>query len=937
MRLKRLELFGFKSFADRTVLDFGARLSGIVGPNGCGKSNVVDAVRWVLGETRPTSMRGDEMVDVIFKGSTSRPGLAVAEVTLILDNSEGVLEERGEEVSVTRRVFKSGEGEYLIDGIKVRLKDVREMLFDTGLGSRGYSVLEQGRIDAVLSANPVDRRAIFEEAAGISRYRQRRKEAESRLARVHADLVRLEDVVGELEKRSRSLKLQAGKAKRYVEARDAWKLEGTRYARHQVHALDLELLALRTELARLAEREAELRAERDRAEADVGAREREQEALSGEVARLGAESSDLAGDVRALDERTAQLATRVGAWETAAREEAERALELESRLAERREERARTAAELAALAEREGGARAALVREEESARDLARRYAEARQGAEQRSERVLELLHERTSARNAVEHHSQGLAPLEERVQRARTRSEEALRTLAEARSKAELAEADAGRAEAALKAGEERRTEFEREADELEREVTHLDAERGKQELERTRLTSRVDTLLDRERELEGLDAGARAVVEAAGGDEGPALSGALRGLVADHLRTHSRTARALDSVLGARAQAIVLADRADAASVLAWLKAREGGLVSLALPDGLGAAAVRGVPPALLERDGVQGRLRERVRPAAGFEALCDVLLDGVVLVRDVELALALALEFPLQRFVTEAGDLIEAGGAVGGHRDVAQGPVGRRSHAADLALLVEAADQEIERLSAQLSGVAHRREEKRRGLDELLEELAAERQALARAKSAVDGTRARVQDLEEAAALFRREEETIAEERARLSVALAGARGRLARAEAAFGEENALLEQAEALRRELEVRREELARAESHAKVEATRLGEQRSGHERRVRDLDRGIGELDLELGRANRLVEENRASSARGARGGARSHARPARRRSSSGGATRASRASSRACWARPACAASRSRSAPSRARTRCGARRRTSRSPPTTS
>ena len=250
MRLKRLELFGFKSFADRTVLDFGARLSGIVGPNGCGKSNVVDAVRWVLGETRPTSMRGDEMVDVIFKGSTSRPALAVAEVTLILDNSDGLLEDRGEEVSVTRRVFKSGEGEYLIDGIRMRLKDVREMLFDTGLGSRGYSVLEQGRIDAVLSANPIDRRSIFEEAAGISRYRQRRKEAESRLGRVEADLVRLEDVVGELEKRSRSLKLQAGKAKRFVEARDAWRVQGVRFARHQAYALDRELDLLRAELAR---------------------------------------------------------------------------------------------------------------------------------------------------------------------------------------------------------------------------------------------------------------------------------------------------------------------------------------------------------------------------------------------------------------------------------------------------------------------------------------------------------------------------------------------------------------------------------------------------------------------------------------------------------------------------------------------------------------
>ncbi|MEQ1894365.1 MAG: AAA family ATPase, partial [Planctomycetota bacterium] len=153
MRLKRLELFGFKSFADRMVLDFSSPVVGIVGPNGCGKSNVVDAVRWVLGETRPTSMRGGEMTDVIFKGSASRPALSVAEVTLVLDNADGELEGKGAEVAVTRRVYRSGEGEYLIDGGVVRLKDVREMLYGTGLGSRGYSVLEQGKIDAILSAN----------------------------------------------------------------------------------------------------------------------------------------------------------------------------------------------------------------------------------------------------------------------------------------------------------------------------------------------------------------------------------------------------------------------------------------------------------------------------------------------------------------------------------------------------------------------------------------------------------------------------------------------------------------------------------------------------------------------------------------------------------------------------------------------------------------
>ncbi|MFN0008919.1 MAG: AAA family ATPase, partial [Planctomycetota bacterium] len=265
MRLKRLELFGFKSFADRTVFEFGDQtLTGVVGPNGCGKSNVVDSVRWVLGEQRPTSMRGSEMTDVIFKGSTSRAALSVAEVSLILDNGSARLENRGAEVSITRRVFASGEGEYLIDGDPVRLKDVREMLFDTGLGSRGYSVLEQGRIDAVLSANPLERRRIFEEAAGISRYRQRKVEAELRLSKVADDMARLDDLLGELSTRVRSLKIQAGKAERFVAAREEWAREKARLFRHELWIAGRDLAALTGTLVAIEEKLAGAKGERAR-------------------------------------------------------------------------------------------------------------------------------------------------------------------------------------------------------------------------------------------------------------------------------------------------------------------------------------------------------------------------------------------------------------------------------------------------------------------------------------------------------------------------------------------------------------------------------------------------------------------------------------------------------------------------------------------------
>lgn len=312
MRLKRLELFGFKSFADRTVMDFGqTTLTGIVGPNGCGKSNVVDAVRWVLGETRPTSMRGSGMTDVIFKGSASRPAMGTAEVTMVLDNSANVLPERGPEVSISRRLYASGEGEYLIDAQRVRLKDVKDLLFDTGLGSRGYSVLEQGRIDAVLSANPAQRRAIFEEAAGISRYRQRRHETELRLKRCEQDVERLEDVMGELRSRVRSLKIQAGKAEKYVVAKEEWTRERTRLLSHRLVGYDQALGALAPKIDELEQGLGELREQRAECDSMIEEREAERGQVVESLRSVGDDAARISGDLRALEERKSQLAMRI--------------------------------------------------------------------------------------------------------------------------------------------------------------------------------------------------------------------------------------------------------------------------------------------------------------------------------------------------------------------------------------------------------------------------------------------------------------------------------------------------------------------------------------------------------------------------------------------------------------------------------------------------
>src|SRR6516165_4689415 len=215
--LKSLELVGFKSFADKSCFTFSDGVTGIVGPNGSGKSNVVDAVRWVLGEQSARSLRGGEMTDVIFNGSATRKSTGMAEVSMIFDNRKKSLNTDSEEVRITRRVYRSGEGEYLINNQVCRLKDIKDLFLGSGAGSDAYCIIEQGRVDVLLQASTKDRRTIFEEAAGISRFKAKKIETLRRLERVDQNVARLRDILDEVEKQLRSVKLQAAKAQRYQE------------------------------------------------------------------------------------------------------------------------------------------------------------------------------------------------------------------------------------------------------------------------------------------------------------------------------------------------------------------------------------------------------------------------------------------------------------------------------------------------------------------------------------------------------------------------------------------------------------------------------------------------------------------------------------------------------------------------------------------------
>ncbi len=362
MYLRKIELIGFKSFANRTVLPFGEGITAVVGPNGSGKSNIVDAIRWVLGEQRMKSLRASESADVIFSGNERRKATSMAQVNLVLDNRLGRFGASGEEITITRRLYRDGASEYLLNGKRVRLKDVRDLLFGTGLGVNEYSIIEQGKVDLLLQLSPSERRALFDEAAGILRYKERRNEARRRLAKVEENLVRLTDIVEEVERQRRSLQSQAARARRWFALRDTLEkarldLFVVRYRalRTERDAAAERLTALEREYAAMLASFGELSAARERRNEELAALRRSYMEKRDELARAEGEIERLENERRWLGRRASEAEGRRKALErerseldlTAERsreELAEMREELAAASREREEARARVAA-----------------------------------------------------------------------------------------------------------------------------------------------------------------------------------------------------------------------------------------------------------------------------------------------------------------------------------------------------------------------------------------------------------------------------------------------------------------------------------------------------------------------------------------------------------------------------------------------------------------
>lgn len=668
MKFKKLIMTGFKSFADRTEFDFGPGMTGLVGPNGCGKSNVVDGIKWVLGEQRPTSLRSKEMGDVIFNGNATRKSMGFCEVALVCDNSDRLLPLDADEVVVQRRVYRDGKSEYLINKKPSLLRNVKELFMGTGIGMDNYSVIEQGKLERLLASNPADRRAIFEEAAGISKYRLRRKETERKLEHTEQNLLRLRDVIDELEKRINSVRRQAAKAKRYKEIQGELQQMQTTLAMRDYKQHSEELASVEADLEQLTRAQTQVVTTVDGLEASLARADERLLELENEIAAKGRAQFDHDQVITQCEERIRANRETIAGLQADEEDGLARIEELRERLEELENEIASQDARLHAVdAEVEAAERAHAAALEA----MGRRDEEHRahlHAIDAKKDEMFNVERNSTELRNRLERERRDREAAEAGLERHRERRdthESRERALQEESAAAEAAAQESSDEvdvlSATMRELDQRREAAERRHAALTEEVDTL-----KQAVASTR--SRLDVLRDFKTRLEGVGQGVKAVLAEENRDRYPGL----QGLLADAFDVDMEYAAAVQAALGERALAVLSGSREQTLDNLRALCAAEAGHATFLSPEWLPAE----LPArAALTGEGVVGNAYELIRPRAGAERVLEALLGTTVVVNSLDSVSLHPEALHKVTFVTLAGDVVHKDGALSG--GVAEGP--------------------------------------------------------------------------------------------------------------------------------------------------------------------------------------------------------------------------------------------------------------------
>jgi chromosome segregation protein len=830
--LKALEIQGFKSFPEKTVLNFGEDITAIVGPNGSGKSNISDAIRWVMGEQSAKGLRGAKMEDVIFGGTAKRSQVGFAQVTLVIDNTEHIFPTMEEtEVSVTRRYYRSGESEYYINRQSVRLRDVAELFMDTGMGREGYSIIGQGKIDEILSAKSGERREIFEEAAGISKFRHRKEDAERKLERTEENLVRINDKIAELELQVEPLREQAEKAKKYLVLRD-----------------ELRLLEISVWLENLDD----LKAAARKLESDFQAAQAERDGARAALDALYAESEAYGDRMREKDMEIESVRAEASELDGRAKEKESALAVLESTVTHHQENIDRAEAELADQASRSGG----LVRQAEEQEDQVRALeaqiaelnealdallekaqaaaaqaggaqsqAEALRGreavaiaaaADARAEEAAAAA-ESEQLRQRLETVEQDRTAAQETLAQRRAQQKETRRALENARDEAEAA--------ANIIAGHSLRME------ERKKKAAAASEQRMQLTMDAGALENRIRLLREMEKDYEGFSKAVKLVCQAKG-----ALRG-IHGPVANLMKTDGKYSLAIEIALGAGLQNIVVDREEDAKAAIGYLKQRDGGRATF-----LPLTAIRGDrlrQPGVESEFGFVGVAVDLVTYDARYANIFANLLGRTVVAEDLDCGIAMARKYRNAfRIVTLDGQVINRGGSMtGGSVSRTAGVLSRAAELAKLAgrsaamaQQVEKARQAEEAAQRELTAAQYELEtaeaQRRQAEDEVLRLEGAAGQVAA----LIAALEENVENLEgEQVSLTGRLEENrerMEQARARVAEQEAQAAALRSQAEEALAGQSELLAQSGALAEEISARKSDLAAQQARRAAAADR---------------------------------------------------------------------------------------------------------------
>ena len=857
MYLQSLEIIGFKSFAAKTVLNFHRGVTAVVGPNGCGKSNVLDAIRWVLGEQSAKALRGGEMSDVIFSGTDSRPALGMAEVSMTFAECEKELGTEWNEVRITRRVYRDGKSEYFINKTACRLRDIHQLFMDTGVGRSAYSIMEQGKIDQILSNRPEDRRAIFEEAAGITKFKAQKKEALRKLEYTESNLVRVQDIIKEVKRQIGSLQRQAAKARRYQSIISDLRIFDTHISHKNYRHLSDELETLKNQLnqgeearqiheVEIAQQESELSDFRQRlqeleaeagtirdgmqtlrnrifsAENRIGTNHERSSEASALIDRHRLDISQAEEKIRTQQEQIEQTDSLLEQMIETLRTHQETLDEHTARLSSVREERI--------AAERELTTQGAELSNAEARLNSLRGEISAATGRRESGETRLHLL------QNEIETASRSAAEISSNLEDLKRRSDAAHLALEHAQAETASAMADHENAQ---------------------QERQNTEAILNTAGKEAAGLESRLEVLRQLQEQGEGLDEGTQAVLK--GLDNPDFFQSAIKGTLAQHIQVEERLIPAIEAALGSALQAVIFKDPGVAESALATLSGKKLGRAAVIPASWISAKGEQAPDSQTPLPFGVFGRASDCVKGDDDSSNLARHLLGEVLIVESLEAAFRLRSENPSFAFASLDGGFISHSGIIHGGQsgeNAGQSTLQRKIRIAELEVSLTEATARIESLAAARAAAAS-------AMDQATDRLKQAREAMQVAQietASTDNERRHAErqfaDVEAKRASFQREAASIEE-------GLRGSLAQLSELEGRIAEATCAIDSLRSARSESETRIQIVREKESSASDALNEIRVRVATERQQQEGLHRQRGPMAARIIELNELLDARR--------------------------------------------------------------------------